>query len=120
MNHLISKQHVTIAIADSSNRVHSPYDGNVASTSIKKIAFEFDKACVISGVSLCCGFGKTALSTGSLSCFSRIKAFSSSCCFFTSIKGELIAEHLQSAKNPDTQKNSSRRGGGGVRVCLCV
>lgn len=101
MNHLIPKQHVPANIADSSNRLHSPCDGNVASTSIKKIYFEFDKACVISGVSLCCGFGKTALSTGTFSCFSRIKAFSCSC-FFALIKGELIAEHLQSTKNPDT------------------
>lgn len=105
MNHGISKQHVTIDTADGGNRVHSPCDGNIASTSIKKISFEFDKACVISGVSLCCGFAKTALSTGSLSCFSRIKAVSPPAAglfFFSSVKGELIAEHLQSTKNPAT------------------
>lgn len=39
MNRWISKQRVTVDIADRSNkRVHSPCDGNTASTSIKKIS----------------------------------------------------------------------------------
>lgn len=118
------KQHVTIGAAGRCKRMPGPCARNAASTSIKKISFEFDKACVISGVSLCCGFGKTALSTGSLNCFSRSKACCH-CCFPSAKENELL-NICRSSKIPVLKEYPLGVEGGmfgcvGVACCaLCV
>lgn len=111
------KQYVTIGAAGRCKKVPGPCAGNAASTSIKKISFEFDKACVISGVSLCCGFGKTALSTGSLNCFSRSKACCH-CCFSSAKENERIAQHLQPVQNSSAEGIPPWGGGGHVWLCV--
>lgn len=110
------KQYVTIGAAGRCKKVPGPCAGNAASTSIKKISFEFDKACVISGVSLCCGFGKTALSTGSLNCFSRSKACCH-CCFSSAKENELL--NIFSLSKIPVLKEYPLGVEGGMFGCAC-